>query len=81
MLCPSCVLSPQVGQGCVSPLALLFDTDQSVGLVLDQDLVQGGHQHVYFHPMTNAATVGLRPHDLLRFLKDTGHDPVLESFE
>lgn len=70
-----------MGQGCATALALLFDQDQSVRLVLDQDLVQGGHDHVYFHPMTNAATMGLRPDDLLRFLKETGHEPILESFD
>ncbi|KAG7231865.1 hypothetical protein INR49_010245, partial [Caranx melampygus] len=70
-----------VGQGSASALALLFDQDQSVRLVLDRDLVEGGHNMVYFHPMTNTATMGLRPHDLLRFLKETGHEPILESFE
>ncbi|KAG7233235.1 hypothetical protein INR49_007314, partial [Caranx melampygus] len=71
----------KVGQGSASALALLFDQDQSVRLVLDRDLVEGGHNMVYFHPMTNTATMGLRPHDLLRFLKETGHEPILESFE
>lgn len=71
----------QVGQGCATALALLFDKDQSVKFVLDRDLVEGGHEMVFFHPMTNAASMGLRPDDLLRFLKETGHDPVLESFE
>ncbi|KAJ3610270.1 hypothetical protein NHX12_022363 [Muraenolepis orangiensis] len=32
----------KVGQGCLSALALLFDTDCSVKLVLDSDLLQGG---------------------------------------
>lgn len=70
-----------MGQGCATALALLFDKDHSVRLVLDQDLLHGGHSRVYFHPMSNAATMGLRPDDLLRFLKETGHEPVLESFE
>lgn len=71
----------QVGQGCATALALLFDQDRSVRLVLDQDLVQGDHSRVYFHPMSNAASMGLRPDDLLRFLKATGHEPVLEHFD
>ncbi|KAM9365249.1 prolyl-tRNA synthetase associated domain-containing protein 1 isoform 2-T2 [Pholidichthys leucotaenia] len=70
----------QVGQGCATVLALLFDRDHSVKLVLDRDLVEGGHELVYFHPMTNAASMGIRPKDLLVFLKETGHEPVLESF-
>ncbi|XP_075996642.1 prolyl-tRNA synthetase associated domain-containing protein 1 [Genypterus blacodes] len=71
----------KVGQGCATALALLFDKDQSVKLVLDRDLVEGGHEMVFFHPMTNEATVGLRPQDLLRFLQGLGHEPLLESFE
>ncbi|XP_037128116.1 prolyl-tRNA synthetase associated domain-containing protein 1-like isoform X2 [Syngnathus acus] len=71
----------KVGQGCATALALLFDKDRSVTLVLDRDLLEGDHNMVYFHPMTNSATMGMRPQDLLRFLKDTGHDPVLMDFE
>lgn len=74
-------VSCQVGQGCATALALLFDKDRSVRLVLDRDLVEGGHEMVHFHPMTNTATMGLRPDDLLLFLKETGHEPVLESFD
>lgn len=73
--------SGQVGQGCATALSVLFDKDQSVKLVLDQDLLNGGHDMVFFHPMTNSASMGLRPDDLLRFLRETGHEPVLESFE
>ncbi|XP_061601121.1 prolyl-tRNA synthetase associated domain-containing protein 1-like [Cololabis saira] len=71
----------KVGQGCCSALAVLFDVDRSVKLVLDQDLVQGDHQLVWFHPMTNAASLGIRPDDLLLFLRGTGHEPVLEGFQ
>lgn len=71
----------QVGQGCATALALLFDKEQTVKFVLDRDLVEGGHERIYFHPMTNSATMGLRPDDLLRFLKETEHEPILESFE
>ncbi|XP_077437649.1 prolyl-tRNA synthetase associated domain-containing protein 1 [Vanacampus margaritifer] len=71
----------KVGQGCATALALLFDKDRNVTLVLDRDLLEGGHNMVYFHPMTNSATLGMRPPDLLRFLQDTGHEPVLEDFE
>ena len=71
---------PQVGRGCASALALLFDTDSDVKLLLDQDLLQGGHPAVHLHPMTNTATLGLAPADLLRFLQHTGHPPVLHTF-
>lgn len=71
----------KVGQGCATALALFCDKDQSVKFVLDNDLVTGGHSRVYFHPMTNAATMGIKPDDLMKFLKDTGHEPIFQSFE
>ena len=71
---------PQVGRGCASALALLFDTEGGVKLLLDEDLVQGGHPAVHLHPMTNTATLGMAPADLLRFLQHTGHPPILHAF-
>ncbi|XP_066553049.1 prolyl-tRNA synthetase associated domain-containing protein 1 [Amia ocellicauda] len=71
----------KVGQGCATPLALFCDKEQAVKFVLDSDLVDGGHERVYFHPMTNTASMGLKPEDFLRFLKETGHEPILQSFE
>ncbi|KAG9259879.1 prolyl-tRNA synthetase associated domain-containing protein 1 [Astyanax mexicanus] len=71
----------KVGQGCATALALFCDKDQSVKFIMDSDLANGGHERVYFHPMTNAATMGLKPDDLMKFLKETGHEPVLHSFE
>lgn len=71
----------KVGQGCATALALFCDKEHSVKLVLDSDLVNGGHERVYFHPMTNEATMGLKPEDLLKFLKETGHEPVLQNFD
>ncbi|XP_062864410.1 prolyl-tRNA synthetase associated domain-containing protein 1 [Trichomycterus rosablanca] len=71
----------KVGQGCATALALFCDKDQSIKFVLDNDLTTGGHERVYFHPMTNAATMGIKPDDLMRFLKETGHEPILYSFE
>uniref|UniRef100_A0A8C6S2Q6 PrdX deacylase domain-containing protein 1 n=1 Tax=Neogobius melanostomus TaxID=47308 RepID=A0A8C6S2Q6_9GOBI len=59
----------KVGQGCATALSLLFDREKSVKFM------------VYFHPMTNAASMGLKPEDLLRFLRETGHEPILQSFD
>ncbi|KAK7902018.1 hypothetical protein WMY93_018787 [Mugilogobius chulae] len=71
----------KVGQGCATALSLMFDKEQSVKFVLDRDLVEGEHEMVYFHPMTNTASMGLKRDDLLRFLKETGHEPILQSFD
>uniref|UniRef100_A0A9L0K4L4 PrdX deacylase domain-containing protein 1 n=1 Tax=Equus asinus TaxID=9793 RepID=A0A9L0K4L4_EQUAS len=70
----------KVGQGCATPLALFCD-DGDVKFVLDSAFLEGGHEKVYFHPMTNAATMGLSPEDFLTFVKKTGHDPVILNFD
>lgn len=70
----------QVGQGCATPLALFCDHGD-VRLVLDAGFLEGGHEKVYFHPMTNGATMGLSPEDFLKFVKSTGHDPIVVHFD
>ncbi|KAL4693756.1 hypothetical protein H8959_013021 [Pygathrix nigripes] len=70
----------KVGQGCATPLALFCD-DGDVKFVLDSAILEGGHEKVYFHPMTNAATMGLSPEDFLTFVKTTGHDPIILNFD
>lgn len=70
----------KVGQGCATPLALFCD-DGDVRFVLDSAFLEGGHEKVYFHPMTNAATMGLSPEDFLTFVKKTGHDPIILNFD
>ncbi|XP_044516606.1 prolyl-tRNA synthetase associated domain-containing protein 1 [Gracilinanus agilis] len=70
----------RVGQGCATPLALFCDQGD-VTFVLDAAFLEGGYEKVYFHPMTNTATMGLSPHDFLTFVKKTGHDPIILKFD
>ncbi|KAM4679389.1 prolyl-tRNA synthetase associated domain-containing protein 1-like isoform 1-T1 [Amazona ochrocephala] len=70
----------KVGQGCATPLALFCDQGE-VRLVLDAAFLESGHEKVYFHPMTNCATMGLSPDDFLKFVRSTGHDPILIRFD
>ncbi|XP_060043239.1 prolyl-tRNA synthetase associated domain-containing protein 1 isoform X1 [Erinaceus europaeus] len=70
----------RVRQGCATPMALFCD-DGDVKFVLDSAFLEGGHEKVYFHPMTNAATMGLSPEDFLTFVKKTGHDPIILNFD
>ncbi|XP_007433483.1 prolyl-tRNA synthetase associated domain-containing protein 1-like [Python bivittatus] len=70
----------KVGQGCATPLALFCD-EGKVNFVLDAGFLEGGHDRLYFHPMTNAATMGLHPDDFLKFLKSTGHEPIIVHFD
>ncbi|KAL1776235.1 prolyl-tRNA synthetase associated domain-containing protein 1 [Sigmodon hispidus] len=70
---------PKVGRCCATPLALFCD-DGDFKFVLDSAFLEGGHEKVYFHPMTNAATMRLPPEDFLLFVKATGHDPIILKF-
>lgn len=68
-----------VAPGSVTPLSVVNDTEGRVTLVLDawmmtQDIVN-------VHPLTNAATTALSPADLLRFVRATGHEPVIVEFD
>ncbi|KAG8583898.1 hypothetical protein GDO81_008594 [Engystomops pustulosus] len=71
----------KVGQGCATPLALFCDHKGDVKFVLDSKFLEGGHERVYFHPMTNSATMGMTPDEFVTFLKKTGHDPTLINFD
>lgn len=69
-----------VGQGCVTPLALFNDVNHDVKFVLDADILEGEHEKVYSHPMSNSATTGIKSEDFQNFLKATGHDPISVHF-
>ncbi|XP_069787555.1 prolyl-tRNA synthetase associated domain-containing protein 1 [Narcine bancroftii] len=71
----------KVGQGCVTPFALFCDKQGDVKFVLDSNFVDGGHEKIYFHPMTNSATMGIKPVDFLHFVKETGHEPTILNFD
>eukprot|EP00062_Callorhinchus_milii_P007993 gi/632950208/ref/XP_007890592.1/ PREDICTED: prolyl-tRNA synthetase associated domain-containing protein 1-like [Callorhinchus milii] len=71
----------KVTKGCATPFALLCDKQVDVKFVLDSGFVEGGHEMVYFHPMTNTATMGIMPDDFMRFVTATGHEPKILKFE
>jgi Ala-tRNA(Pro) deacylase len=64
-----------VTPGAVTPLAIVNDDGQRVTHVLDAKLV--AHALVNCHPLENDATCTLRSEDLLRFIRSTGHEPVI----
>lgn len=58
--------------GSASIFGLLFDPDQSVQLLVDEELLQ--QQWLCFHPCRNTATLKLRTDDVLeRFVSHCGH--------
>ena len=60
--------------GAVSPLALLFDTESRVRVLLDREIE--GFGFIGCHPCTNEASVRIAPGDLIgRYIPSTGHKP------
>ena len=68
-----------VTPGSVTPLAVVNDTAGSVKVVLDQGLL--AHEWVNCHPLQNDATTTLRAADLVRYMVETGHAPMLVEFD
>jgi Ala-tRNA(Pro) deacylase len=67
-----------VTPGSVTVFALINDHANRVQLALDAALLD--HDPVNFHPLRNDATTAVSPAGLLRFLKDTGHVPIVLRF-
>lgn len=71
-----------VGQGCATAYSIFNDIKSEVKLVLDEELVDSSkHNMVYFHPMVNTASTGMSPDDFMKFVKETGHDPIKVGFD
>jgi Ala-tRNA(Pro) deacylase len=63
-----------VPPGAVTPFGLVNARPGTVRFVIERALVEGP-ERIWVHPLTNAASTGLRPADLLRFLRHLGHAP------
>lgn len=60
--------------GSISPLGLMFDTQNEVTLLVDEALAR--EERLLFHPCDNRFTVGLSGEDFFqRFLPACGHAP------
>lgn len=68
-----------VKPGSVCPFAAINDTDHSVEIILDADMMSA--DLVNYHPLLNTMTVGLTPSDLLRFFAHTGHSPKIKDLK
>ena len=64
-----------VKPGSVTPFAAINDEEGAVQLVLDKNIFDADPVHC--HPLVNTMTTAIRGEDLLRFLRDTGHEPQL----
>ena len=64
-----------VRPGSVCPFAVINDKDGAVQVVLDANMMKA--DRVVYHPLVNEMSISLTPTDLLRFLADTGHEPLM----
>ena len=65
--------------GALTPFALINDIERRVIPVLDATLLDA--QQVNFHPLINTESTGVRPDELLAFVRDCGHEPLIISFD
>ncbi|MGA0532270.1 prolyl-tRNA synthetase associated domain-containing protein [Hansschlegelia sp. KR7-227] len=64
-----------VEPGSVTPFGAINDAQGRVTVALDAGLL--AHGTVNFHPLQNTATTALAADDLVRFLRATGHEPLI----
>lgn len=68
-----------VEPGSVTPLAVANDEAGRVTHVIDSGLLAAGT--VNCHPLRNDATTAIGSEDLLRFVRATGHEPVIVDLD
>lgn len=64
-----------VRPGAVTPFGAINDTNARVSVVLDEAML--AHDRLNFHPLVNTRTTGLASADLVKFLRATGHEPLV----
>jgi Ala-tRNA(Pro) deacylase len=64
-----------VRPGAVTPFGAINDTAGRVSVVLDQAMMR--NERLNFHPLVNSRTTGLASADLVKFLRATGHEPLV----
>lgn len=65
--------------GALTPLGLINDSGGAVTAVVDNALLDA--EQLNFHPLVNNESVGLRPSDLLSFIRSCGREPMIVDFE
>lgn len=64
-----------VQPGSVTAFAVINDKDKRVRVILDAALMT--YESVNCHPLDNTAITNIARDDLLRFIRATGHDPMI----
>jgi len=75
--CSAEVLLEKLGvtPGSVTAFAVINDREGAVTMVLDRNLTTGADMN--FHPLINTATLRIARDDMLAFLRETGHEPLI----
>ena len=66
-----------VPPGSVTPFAIINDVQGRVRVVLDEEMLTS--DPLNFHPLRNDRTTAISPDDLLKFIRATGHEPVIAT--
>jgi Ala-tRNA(Pro) deacylase len=61
--------------GSVTPFGAINDKAGRVTVVLDEAMMRG--RRLNFHPLVNTRTAGLASADIVKFLRATGHEPLV----
>ena len=64
-----------VAPGAVTPFGAINDEKGRVSVVLDAAMLS--QERLNFHPLVNTRTTGLASGDLVKFLRATGHEPMI----
>lgn len=64
-----------VPPGSVTPFAIMNDREARVRVVLDEGML--ALAPLNFHPLRNDRTTAISPADLLKFLRGSGHEPLM----
>jgi Ala-tRNA(Pro) deacylase len=66
-----------VRPGAVTPFGAINDKGGTVRVVLDEAMMR--HERLNFHPLVNTRTTELKSADLIKFLRATGHEPLIAA--
>jgi len=64
-----------VDPGTATPFGLMNDVEKQVTPVIDASLMSA--DLINFHPLVHTASTGIRPDDLLRFIRACGQEPLI----
>ena len=68
-----------VPAGSVTALALINDDQKRVSVVVGERLM--GYERINCHPLVNTARTRIARDDLFRFMRATGHDPLVGAID